>query len=150
MLFYTDCVNFKTAEILNNTMPGEGDYVYAAEDLETTNDQSIGSEVHKAGDLFCQVCLYVHGSTYYAPTIAEVLDHIANWFGVYVEFTPWHTYALKNHVAYTYKVFVRNDETAKMDLALESDEWLASLGLCIQEIVTKLYNGELGIDVNRE
>lgn len=150
MLFYTDCVNFKTAEILNNTIPGEGDYVYAAEDLETTNDQSIGSEVHKAGDLFCQVCLYVHGSTYYAPTIAEVLDHIANWFGVYVEFTPWHTYALKNHVAYTYKVFVRNDETAKMDLALESDEWLASLGLCIQEIVTKLYNEELGIDVNRE
>lgn len=150
MLFYTDCVNFKTAEILQNTIQGEGNYVYAAEDLETTNDQSIGSEAHKAGDLFCQDCLYVHGPTYDAPTIAEVLDKIASRFGIYVEFTPWHTFALRNHVAYTYKVFVRNDEAAKIDLVFESDDWLASLGLCVQEIVTKLYNGEFGINVNRE
>lgn len=149
-MLYNHCVNFKTAEILNNDIYGEGNYVYAAEDLKTTNDQSIGSEVHKAGDLFCQDCLYVHGSTYYAPTIAEVLDRLILMYGLYVEFTPWHTFALRNHVAYTYKVFVCNDETAKIDLIFESDDWLASLGLCIQEIVTKLYNGELGIKVNRE
>ena len=143
-MLYNHCINFKTAEILNNDICGKGDCVYAAEDLETTE------EVHKAGDLFCQDGRYVHGSTYYAPTIAEVLDRLVLMYGVYVEFTPWYTLAIRNNVAYTYKVFVRNDETAKIDLVFESGNWLASLGLCIQEIVTKLYNGELGIKVNRE
>lgn len=150
MLYYTNCVNFNTAKLLNNAVVSEEDYVYAAEDLQTSNDNVIGYHSYSEGELFCQAGEYVHGKVYYAPTYAELLDHMAEKFGVYVEFTPWHTYALKNNVAYTYKVFVRNDETAKMDLVLESDEWLASLGLCIQEIINKLYNGELGIKVNRE
>lgn len=147
---YNDFINFKTAEILDNVLYGDDEYVYAAEDLETTNDNFIGSQKHKAGELFCKTCEYVHGKSYYAPTYAEVLDYLAEQFDIYVEFTPWHTFALKDHVAYTYRVFIVNEETAKMDMVFKSDEWLASMGLCIQEIVDKLFKGELGVKAHRE
>lgn len=134
----SDFINFETAEILNNAVFGDDEEVYAAEDVETTNDNFLGVERHKKGERFSSTCENVHGKVYFAPTFAEVLDYLANMHKVYVEFTPWFTFALKDKIAYTYKVFKINEETAKLEKIFESDEWIASMGLCIQEIVKRI------------
>lgn len=137
---FTEFVSFEIAERLNNAIyPDEG-FAYAAEDLECTNDHFTGSVKHKKGEFFDAEGDYVHGKHYWAPTYGEVLDYLSRKFGVHVEFTPWFTYALEGHTAYTYRVFKVNDETAKMDLLFESGEGIGSFGLCVKEIVDKLIN----------
>ena len=133
-----DIIGFKTAEILNNRLSGDDEMVYAAEDVESTNDNLLGVEKHKKGELFCTTCENVHGKVYYAPTYAEVLDYLSDAYKVYVEFTPWFTFALKDKIAYTYKVFKIVEDEPKLTLIFKSDEWLASMGLCLQEIVEKV------------
>ena len=135
---FTECVSFKLAEKLNNAVYANEGFAYAAEDLECTNDHFIGSIKHKCGEFFDAEGDYVHGKYYKAPTYAEVLDYLIIKYGVHVQFTPWFTYALIGHTAYTYRVYRVNEETAKMELLFERDDELASFGLCMEEIVDEL------------
>ena len=134
---YTEFVSFEIAERLNNRVYAGDGFAYAAEDVECTNDHYTGSIKHKKGEFFDAEGDYVHGKYYKAPTYGEVLDYLTTRFKVHVEFTPWFTFALIGHTAYTYRVFKVNDETATMDLLFESVDELASFGLCVKEIVDK-------------
>ena len=127
-------VEYELAKLLNNTL--YGDDKYAAENVEVTWDNYLGTQVYEEGELI-EKGDNIHGKYYMAPLYADVIDWLFNQH-IVVEFIPAFTYALASRVAYYYKVYRINDETAKLDLLFEEDMEMSSLKLAVKDIVKKL------------
>ena len=126
----TEIVSFEIARLLNNAV--NSDWCYAAQDnVQTTSD--FGK--HSKGELIDKYRTNIMGDVFDAPTYAELLDFLTRRYGIFVEFIPWHTFALKERVAYTYKVYRLDKKEGTFEKILESDEWIASQRLCTEEIV---------------
>lgn len=127
-------VEYELAKILNNTL--YGDDKYAAENVEVTWDNYLGTQEYEEGELI-EDGDNIHGKYYMAPLYADVIDYLFSKH-IVVEFIPAFTYALYDHVAYYYKVYKINDENARLVTIFEENQEMASLKLAIKIIVKRL------------
>lgn len=135
-----DTITFELAKLLDNRVFPDAyeNSKYAAEDLEVTFDESLGTHKYKKGEFITEGD-NVHGKFYYAPTYAEVLDWIRYKKGYVIEWSPAFTYALRNHIAYHYRLWKVNDVEGRLILVTESKFELSSFELAVRDIVTKIY-----------
>lgn len=64
-----------------------------------------------------------------APTYAEVFDWLASEKQIVITLEPFHTFALKERIGYTWKIVFPNYELGHMVIKPEEDEWDSSKGL---------------------
>ena len=131
-------VNLNIAKILNNTVYGDiFSDKYAAEDVEVTWDNYLGTKKYKEGELIVDGD-YIHGKYYYAPTYAEVIDWLFYNKNVVIKFEPVFTCALKDNVAYYITVYKVNKENHSLDIIFGDKEFMYSLELAVETILKKV------------
>lgn len=136
---YTDIVDFELAKILDNRIvPVEIDNKYAAEDLECTMDNYLGTRKYKEGELIDYSEDYIHGKYYYAPTYAEVIDWLFCFHCVVIELIPACTFALEEFVAYYFNVYRVNKDTGKLEKIFSQDNEMSSFELAIKDITKEI------------
>lgn len=133
-------IDFNLAKLLNNRIYADiYDDKYAAEDVTVTFDNYLGTEHYKEGE-FIEDGEYVHGRYYYAPTYAEVIDWLFDK-GIVIEFNPAFTFALNEHIAYYYSVYLKKEDglfilfTTKLEMS--------SFKLAMKDIIENLEEKKL-------
>ena len=133
----TDTIDFELAKVLDNkiasTLTGKR---YAV--TECTVTCGDGTEIFKPQEIIPEYAEYIYGDTLFAPTYAEVIDWLFDK-GIVIEFQPFFTFALAEHVAYCYKVYDFNVENSLM---FQSVDEMSSFRLAMRDIIKKLI--ELG------
>ena len=81
--------------------------------------------------------MYVE-KVYYALTYAELIKFLDKCYGIVIDFQPAFTFSTKDHIAYFYKVYRKNDKEGRLDLLLEEKEWMSSFKFAMKEIVSEL------------
>lgn len=130
-------IDFNLAKLLNNRIYADiYDDKYAAEEVTVTWDNYLGTKNYKEGE-YIGDGEYVHGRYYYAPTYAEVIDWLFDK-GIVIEFNPAFTFALNEHIAYYYSVYLKKEDglfilfTTKLEMS--------SFKLAMKDIIEKLIN----------
>ena len=133
-------IDFNLAKLLNNRIYADiYDDKYAAEDVTVTFDNYLGTEHYKEGE-YIEDGDCVHGKYYYAPTYAEVIDWLFDK-GIVIEFNPAFTFALNEHIAYYYSVYLKKEDglfilfTTKLEMS--------SFKLAMKDIIEKLEEKKL-------
>lgn len=142
---YTDIVDFELAKILDNRIFPDNLNKYAAEDLECTMDNYLGSRKYKEGELIDYSEDYIHGKYYYAPTYAEIIDWLFREYDIVIELIPNSVFAFKKIVAYCYNVYQINTKTNKLDKLFSRSIEKVSFELAIKEITEAIINKEYTI-----
>lgn len=62
------------------------------------------------------------GDRYQIPTFGEVFDWFANKKKILIVLEPWFTYALRDHIAYNWKIYYTDPESGLI-LRTEEDEY---------------------------
>lgn len=135
---YTDIVDFELAKILDNRIVPDNPNKYAAEDLECTMGNYLGSRKYKEGELIDYSEDYIHGKYYYAPTYAEVIDWLFYFHCVVIELIPARTFALEEFVAYYFNVYRVNKDTGKLEKIFSQDNVMSSFELAIKDITKEI------------
>ena len=131
-------IDFDLAKLLNNRIYSDFyDDKYAAEELEVTWDNYLGSKKYQEGEFIDDYPDNIHGKYYQAPTYAEVIDWLFNK-GIVIEFMPAYTFSLLDRIAYFYIVYKKDDENSKMSIIFQDIEWMSSFELAMKNIVEKL------------
>lgn len=130
-----EIVDFYLAEILNNRVCSDiYDGKYAAKDVEVTFDNYLGVRKYKSGE-FIDDGDNVYGKFYQAPTYAEVLDWLYDK-GIIIEFEPCFVFALKEHIAYYFNVYMKDDNGLTLIFSQKNE--MSSFELAMKDIVKKL------------
>lgn len=132
MRYYSEIVPFEIAVSLDNEFdPGIGDgYCYAVRDIKRQpRDIKAGELVFVVTDEEDDLAAYVQ-----APTYAEVVDFFLDK-GIFIEVSPWHTFALKERMGFVYTINTINEEEAKLDCEVWND--FASFKLCMNSAIKR-------------
>lgn len=78
------------------------------------------------------------GDRYRIPTYGEVFDWFATVKYIVITLEPFHTYALQNHIGYTWKVTYPDVKLGGLVVRTEEDEWDSS----------KAFGGSFGLTAN--
>ena len=128
-------IDFNLAKLLNNRIYADiYDDKYAAEEVTVTWDNYLGTKKYKEGE-YIEDGEYVHGKYYYAPTYAEVIDWLFNK-GIVIEFNPAFTFALNEHIAYYYSVYLKKEDGLFMLFTTKLE--MSSFKLAMKDIIEKL------------
>ena len=139
MINLTELVDYDLAKLLNNKIWNDKKYAYAAEDLEVTWGDFLTTKKYKEGELITvEYGDDVHGKVYYALTYAELIKLLDKCYGIVIDFQPAFTFSTKDHIAYFYKVYRKNDKERRLDLLFEEKEWMSSLKFAMEAIVSEL------------
>ena len=139
MINLTELVDYDLAKLLNNKIWSDKKYAYAAEDLEVTWGDFLTTKKYKEGELITvEYGDDVHGKVYYALTYAELIKLLDKCYGIVIDFQPAFTFSTKDHIAYFYKVYRKNDKERRLDLLFEEKEWMSSFEFSMEAIVSEL------------
>ena len=139
MINLTELIEYDLAKLLNNKIWSDKKYAYAAEDLEVTWGDFLTTKKYKEGELITvEYGDDVHGKVYYALTYAELIKLLDKCYGIVIDFQPAFTFSTKDHIAYFYKVYRKNDKERRLDLLFEEKEWMSSLKFAMEAIVSEL------------
>ena len=139
MINLTELVDYDLAKLLNNKIWNDKKYAYAAEDLEVTWGDFLTTKKYKEGELITvEYGDDVHGKVYYALTYAELIKLLDKCYGIVIDFQPAFTFSTKDHIAYFYKVYRKNDKERRLDLLFEEKEWMSSFEFSMEAIVSEL------------
>ena len=142
MINLTELIEYDLAKLLNNKIWSDKKYAYAAEDLEVTwgdYRDYLTTKKYKEGELITvEYGDDVRGKVYYALTYAELIKLLDKCYGIVIDFQPAFTFSTKDHIAYFYKVYRKNDKEGRLDLLLEEKEWMSSFKFAMKEIVSEL------------
>lgn len=128
-------IDFNTAKLLNNRVYADFyDDKYAAGDVECTFNDYLGTRNYKEGE-YIEEGEYIHGEFYYAPTYAEVIDWLYNK-GIIIEFEPCFVFALREHIAYYFHVYIKDDNGLTLIFSQKNE--MSSFELAMKDIVKKL------------
>ena len=139
MINLTELIENDLAKLLNNKIWSDKKYAYAAEDLEVTWGDFLTTKKYKEGELITvEYGDDVHGKVYYALTYAELIKLLDKCYGIVIDFQPAFTFSTKDHIAYFYKVYRKNDKERRLDLLFEEKEWMSSFEFSMEAIVSEL------------
>ena len=139
MINLTELIEYDLAKLLNNKIWSDKKHAYAAEDLEATWGDFLTTKKYKEGELIAvEYGDDVHGKVYYALTYAELIKFLDKYYGIVIDFQPAFTFSTKDHIAYFYKVYRKNDKERRLDLLFEEKEWLSSFEFAMEAIVSEL------------
>ena len=139
MINLTELIEYDLAKLLNNKIWSDKKYAYAAEDVEVSWGDFLTTKKYKEGELITvEYGDDVHGKVYYALTYAELIKFLDKCYGIVIDFQPAFTFSTKDHIAYFYKVYRKNDKEGRLDLLLEEKEWMSSFKFAMKEIVSEL------------
>ena len=139
MINLTELIEYDLAKLLNNKIWSDKKYAYAAEDLEVTWGDFLTTKKYKEGELITvEYGDDVHGKVYYALTYAELIKLLDKCYGIVIDFQPAFTFSTKDHIAYFYKVYRKNDKERRLDLLFEEKEWMSSFEFAMEAIVSEL------------
>lgn len=139
MINLTELVDYDLAKLLNNKIWNDKKYAYAAEDLEVTWGDFLTTKKYKEGELITvEHGDDVRGKVYYALTYAELIKLLDKCYGIVIDFQPAFTFSTKDHIAYFYKVYRKNDKERRLDLLFEEKEWMSSFEFAMEAIVSEL------------
>ena len=139
MINLTKLIEYDLAKPLNNKIWSDKKYAYAAEDLEVTWGDFLTTKKYKEGELITvEYGDDVHGKVYYALTYAELIKFLDKCYSIVIDFQPTFTFSTKDHIAYFYKVYRKNDKERRLDLLFEEKEWLSSFEFAMEAIVSEL------------
>ena len=139
MINLTKLIEYDLAKLLNNKIWSDKKYAYAAEDLEVTWGDFLTTKKYKEGELITiEYGDDVHGKVYYALTYAELIKFLDKCYGIVIDFQPAFTFSTKDHIAYFYKVYRKNDKERRLDLLFEEKEWMSSFDFAMEAIVSEL------------
>ena len=139
MINLTELVDYDLAKLLNNKIWNDKKYAYAAEDLEVTWGDFLTTKKYKEGELITvEHGDDVRGKVYYALTYAELIKLLDKCYGIVIDFQPAFTFSTKDHIAYFYKVYRKNDKERRLDLLFEEKEWMSSFEFSMEAIVSEL------------
>lgn len=139
MINLTELIEYDLAKLLNNKIWSDKKYAYAAEDLEVTWGDFLTTKKYKEGELITvEYGDDVHGKVYYALTYAELIKLLDKCYGIVIDFQPAFTFSTKDHIAYFYKVYRKNDKERRLDLLFEEKEWMSSFEFSMEAIVSEL------------
>lgn len=138
MINLTKLVDYDLAKIIDNII--WSNEKYAAEELEVTwGGDYLTVRKYKEGELI--TAGYgddIHGKVYFAPTYAELIRFLDEYYGIVIDFQPVFTFSTNDHIAYFYKVYRKNDKEGRLDLLLEEKEWMSSFKLAMKTIISEL------------
>lgn len=137
----SDKVEFELAKILDDRVEPKltGTRYAVTECAATCGD---GTELYRPKDIIPEYIECIYGDSILCPTYAEVIDWLLE-NGFVIEFIPSHTFALKEHVAYYFKVWEIDDETAKSNLIYSDEKEMGSLQSNVKDIVKFLIENDL-------
>ena len=139
MINLTELIEYDLAKLLNNKIWSDKKYAYAAEDVEVSWGDFLTTKKYKEGELIAvEYGDDVHGKVYYALTYAELIKLLDKCYGIVIDFQPAFTFSTKDHIAYFYKVYRKNDKERRLDLLFEEKEWLSSFEFAMEAIVSEL------------
>lgn len=139
MINLTELINYNLAKLLNNKIWSDKKYAYAAEDVEVTWGDFLTTKKYKEGELITvEHGDDVRGKVYYALTYAEIIKFLDKCYGIVIDFQPAFTFSTKDHIAYFYKVYRKNDKERRLDLLFEEKEWMSSFEFSMEAIVSEL------------
>jgi len=131
-------ISYKSAKLLNNRIYADmHDDKYAAEEVEITWDNYLGSKKYQEGEFIDDYYDNIHGKYYYAPTYAEVIDWLFNR-RIVIEFKPSYTFALVDRVAYYFTVYLKDDGGFKK--IFDQNMEMSSFNLAMETIIEFLIN----------
>ena len=133
----TELIEYDLAKLLDNKI--WSNEKYAAEDLEVTWDNYLTVGKYKEGELM--TVGYgddIHGKVYYAPTYAELIKFLDEYYDIIIYFQPAFAFSIKSHIAYFYEVYRKNDKERRLDLLFEEKEWMSSFKFAMEAIVSEL------------
>ena len=137
MINLTELIEYDLAKLLNNKIWSDKKYAYAAEDLEVTWGDFLTTKKYKEGELITvEYGDDVRGKVYYALTYAELIKFLDKCYGIVIDFQPAFTFSTKDHIAYFYKVYRKNDKERRLDLLFEEKRWMSSLEFAMEAIVS--------------
>lgn len=137
MIHLTKLVDYDLAKLIDNKI--WSNEKYAAEELEVTWGDYLTVRKYKEGELITvEYGDDVHGKVYFAPTYAELIRFLDEYYGIVIDFQPAFTFSTNDHIAYFYKVYRKNDKEGRLDLLLEEKEWMSSFKLAMKAIVSEL------------
>lgn len=132
----TNTINFSLAETLDNMVFGNSGDKYAAEALECTFDNFLGTTHYSYRELIpCDG--NAHGKTYFAPSYAEVIDWLFEK-GIVILFDPAFTVATNSKIAFYYTVYKLDKENCRLTKLFEDNLYMSSFPLAMKDIVSKL------------
>ena len=139
MINLTELIEYDLAKLLNNKIWSDKKYAYAAEDVEVSWGDFLTIRKYKEGELITvEYGDDVRGKVYYALTYAELIKFLDKCYGIVIDFQPAFTLSTKDHIAYFYKVYRKNDKERRLDLLFEEKEWLSSFEFAMEAIVSEL------------
>ena len=139
MINLTELIEYNLAKLLNNKIWSDKKYAYAAEDVEVSWGDFLTTKKYKEGELITvEYGDDVHGKVYYALTYAELIKFLDKCYGIVIDFQPAFTFSTKDHIAYLYEVYSKNDKESRLDLLFEEKEWLSSFEFAMEAIVSEL------------
>ena len=139
MINLTELIEYDLAKLLNNKIWSDKKYAYAAEDLEVTWGDFLTTKKYKEGELITvEYGDDVRGKVYYALTYAELIKFLDKCYGIVIDFQPAFTFSTKDHIAYFYEVYRKNDKERRLDLLFEEKRWMSSLEFAMEAIVSEL------------
>ena len=139
MIKLTELIEYDLAKLLNNKIWSDKKYAYAAEDVEVTWGDFLTTKKYKEGELITvEYGDDVRGKVYYALTYAELIKLLDKCYGIVIDFQPAFTFSTKDHIAYFYEVYRKNDKESRLDLLFEEKEWLSSFEFAMEAIVSEL------------
>ena len=139
MINLTELIEYDLAKLLNNKIWSDKKYAYAAEDVEVTWGDFLTTKKYKEGELITvEYGDDVRGKVYYALTYAELIKLLDKCYGIVIDFQPAFTFSTKDHIAYFYKVYRKNDKEGRLDLLFEEKEWMSSFDFAMEAIVSEL------------
>ena len=139
MINLTELIEYDLAKLLNNKIWSDKKYAYAAEDLEVTWGDFLTTKKYKEGELITvEHGDDVRGKVYYTLTYAELIKFLDKCYGIVIDFQPAFTFSTKDHIAYFYKVYRKNDKEGRLDLLFEEKEWMSSFKFAMEAIVSEL------------
>ena len=139
MINLTELIEYDLAKLLDNKIWSDKKYAYAAEDLEVTWGDFLTTKKYKEGELITvEYGDDVRGKVYYALTYAELIKFLDKCYGIVIDFQPAFTFSTKDHIAYFYEVYRKNDKERRLDLLFEEKRWMSSLEFAMEAIVSEL------------
>ena len=139
MINLTELIDYDLAKLLNNKIWSDKKHAYAAEDLEVTWGDFLTTKKYKEGELITvEYGDDVRGKVYYALTYAELIKFLDKCYGIVIDFQPAFTFSTKDHIAYFYKVYRKNDKERRLDLLFFFFFRLYSFEFVLEAIVSEL------------
>ena len=117
MINLTELVDYDLAKLLDNKIWNVDRYAAEDEKNLVTDGENI---------------------LYFAPTYAQVISYLDEYYGIVIDFQPVFTFSTYDHIAYFYKVYRKNDNEGRLDLLIEEKEWMSSFKLAVKTIVNEL------------